>query len=233
MSAKIIIKNTSRYPDAKVQALVKFAADYVESEAQRLGWRDKFLADPIQVNVQNTEHTYSGVYKGIQRNAKTDWVYRRRCIVRVGAPGAFPVNSKYRRYKAEDMPDSTLNSWEECIVGVTAHELSHIHYTYASGDRKGAEQSAEWTELDCVEKFRKERSGYDALVAKIEAKSAEKAALAIADKSPDAQLAKRLESARAKLVKWTRKHKLATTKLKLATRLVARLEKLQLKKDSK
>jgi hypothetical protein len=59
----IIIKNTSRYPDNAVRWLVHFAARYVRSEFERMGFLEQFDRRGFYVEFKNKSRaTYSGRY---------------------------------------------------------------------------------------------------------------------------------------------------------------------------
>ena len=208
---KLRLENTSRHPDHAVKWLVNYAARYVREEAVRCGWAGRFDARPIQVQVTNCSHSYRGRSLGVR------WVGsdRVRCfLVRVGSPEQFPVNSKYARYNQDDMPDARLDNWQEAVVGLTAHELSHMQYDYSSGDRKSAEIACELTEVDCVERFRRERSQYDEAMHRHNERAAERQFATAAKRSPEALAATALGKAETALARWRRKAKLAATKVR-------------------
>jgi hypothetical protein len=157
---KTIIKTTSRHPAASINWLVKYAAAYVYRVAQQEQWSDRLDRYPVRITVTNTEHTYCGRslglrrYNGDQRAPGDMWAELQRCfLVRIGAASSFPCDSTYKRYKG--MPEARLESWQEAVVGVTAHELAHTRYNYDNGHRKNAEIMCEYIEQDCVNEFRK------------------------------------------------------------------------------
>ena len=224
---KLIVNSTSRHPHNAVNWLVKFAAEYVRTVAAREGWLDKLEAYPVQVTVTNSQHAYCGRSLGVRRFPKDRRnIYggseARRCfLVRVGAASRFPTNSTYPRYT--EMPEATLNDWQEAVVGLTAHELTHTHYNYATGDRKGDEFNCEMVEIDCVDLFRRSgRALFDAAMATERQRDDERLARQAAKQAPEAVAAQRLADGQEKLARWQRKLKLATTKVKHYTRVVKR-----------
>lgn len=226
---KTIIRSTSRHPANAVNWLVKFAAAYVYRVAQREGWAHKLDAYPVQITVTNTKHAYCGRSLGVRRfpidprNIYAGHEARRCFLVRVGAASRFPTNSTYARYK--DMPEARLESWQEAVVGLTAHELTHTHYAYQTGDRKGDEINCELVEQDCVTEFRKHGcAGFDAFMHGEQMRQEASAAREAAKRAPDAILATETAKAEAAVARWTRKAKLAATKLKQWQRRLKRLQ---------
>jgi len=231
MKLNLIINNTSRYPEHAIRWLATYAARYVRGVAEREGWLERFNRYPLALRLTNCCGSYRGRSLGVRsrpvdpRNPYGGSVTERCFLVRIGAPNRFPVNSTYNRYK--DMPEATLNDWQEAVVGLTAHELSHTHYTYANGDRKGAEEACELIELDCMDAFRRDRADFDAfMLAQQQAEVAREERQA-AKRSPETMIATELAKAAAAVARWQRKQKLAATKLKQWQRTMRRLEKKQ------
>jgi len=233
---KLIVNTTSQHPAFAVNWLVRFAANYVRTVATSEGWAHKLDAYPVQVNVTNTQHAYCGRSLGLRRiptnhvGSETSIFDRtggetRRCfLVRVGAASRFPCNSTYARY--QDMPEARLEDWQEAVVGLTAHELTHTHYAYQTGDRKGDELNCELVELDCIDLFRKSgRAVFEAAMLNEQQRCDERLAREAAKQAPDAVAARRFAEASRALERWQRKAKLAATKVKKYARAVRFAEK--------
>jgi hypothetical protein len=224
---KPVITNTSRYPDRAVNWLVAFAYRQVHAVAVREGWLEKLTRYPIALRLTNSSHAYCGRSLGVRSRAKdrrniyAGSVSERCFLVRVGQPERFPCNSTYARFR--DMPEARLECWQEAVVGLTAHELSHTQY---SGRREG-EINCELVEQDAVAAFRLARSEFDAyMVAGICREENRQAALA-AKRSPEAMRATKIAKAEADLKRWTRRAKLAQGKVKKYARRLRALQKAQ------
>lgn len=225
----IIIKNTSVHADNAVRWLVNFAARYVRSEFERMGDLELFDKYGFYIQFQRKVHyAYSGryFYQLVRSNGgnwpRNDEEKFRRVLVKVGNANKFPIlNWTDHRYK--DMPEGSLNDWEECAVAITAHELAHVKY---SGGKNG-ETQCDTIMHDAVDAFRKVRADYnmamEAGVIKEEAKMYRQAA----KQAPEAVLAKKIAGTQKAIEKWNRKMKLATTKMKKYSRLLKRLERKQ------
>lgn len=229
MNPALNLTNTSRYPAHAVRWLATYALRYVRGVAEREGWREQLDRHPVALAVTNCRYTYRGRSLGVRsrtidpKNTPAGSVTERRFLVRIGAPTSFPCDSTYSCYK--DMPEARLNDWQEAVVGLCAHEFSHTRYTYAGGDRKGAEEACELIELDCVDAFRRDRAHFDAAMQHEAEAEAERELRQAAKSSPEAMLAAEIATARAAVARWQRKQKLAATKLKVWTRRLNRLEK--------
>jgi len=227
---KTIIKTTSRHPAASINWLVKYAAAYVYRVAQQEQWSDRLDRYPVRITVANTRHAYCGRYFGLRRyngdqRARGDKLAElQRCfLVRVGPASKYPCDSTYNRYK--DMPEGRLESWQEAIVGVTAHELAHTRYNYDIGNRKDAEIMCEYIEQDCVNEFRKHGAAkHDAFVSAQQQRTDDRLARQAAKRAPEALLATAITKAESAVARWSRKAKLAATKLKFYERTLKRLQ---------
>lgn len=225
---RIIIKNTSRYPDNAVRWLVNFAARYVRSEMERMGDLELFDRHGFYLLFRNKQFaSFSGRYLCELVNERGCYPFGedeefRKVLVKIGTPKHFPLTLTDHRYN--DMPFGTFNDWQECAVAITAHELSHVKFN----GRKEGEEACDLIMHDAVEAFRKERESFDAAMAAGVRREDEKLQLAMAKKSPEAVLNRKLTDAQNKLARWTRKQKLANTKVKLYARMVKRLAAKQI-----
>jgi hypothetical protein len=223
----IIIKNTSRYPDNAVRWLVHFAARYVRGEMTRMGDLEKFDRHGFWLQFKNkTCHYYGGRYFNQLVNSRGGYPLQddeqfRRVMVKIGKPEKFPMQSWDPRYK--DMPEGRLNDWQEATIAITAHELCHVKYN----GRKEGEYNCDTIMHDAVDAFRKSRILFDEAMDAGQRKEQERETAAAAKRSPEAVLNQRLIKAQAQLARWTRRQKIAGTKVKLYEREVKRLAKRQ------
>ncbi len=225
----LLIHNTSRHPADQVRWLAEYAYRYVRSEAVRNDWVDRFDRHPVALRVRNTQHAYSGVFQGTSYLHRIEGFSRGGLeydgmvhtpvwdvVVRIGKATKFPVDSTYPRYK--DMPEARLNDWQEAVVGLCTHEMAHIKYDYSAGKRKADEECCEWTEIDCVERFRKERALFDTFVEQTTERAEFKRMEAAARRTPQALAASHLADMELKVAFWARRAKAAANKLKLYER---------------
>jgi hypothetical protein len=133
---RLVIQNTSRYPDEEVAELVRFALSEIDARG-------------VCVNVKNSSATRRGrAYSRIPSisNAPPDSLYL--ITVGIGSPERFPFeDGSYTRRNGELVkrrggrwPVETLGDWREALVSVAAHEAKHIEQF-----RKGTPRS----ELEC------------------------------------------------------------------------------------
>lgn len=216
---KLFLTNTSRYSDNEVRWLVGFAERYVASEAKRGNWQPRMELLPWWVQFKNKEH---GHYGGLfyHEPGQPDGVRRRRVLVKIGRPEKFPLAlHQDRRYK--DTPAFEANDWQECAVAISAHEMAHAYFP---GGKEG-EFNCDLVMDDAVREFRKCRHEYAAHCSAMAARAERRELALAAKKSPQYVANKKFKDAQAKLVRWRRKLKLATTKAKHYERAVRRAER--------
>lgn len=151
------------------------------------------------------------------RNSRAAWggsayYWRGAITVCVGAASYFPSKG----YKHGNGHQNTITDRLECLVWVTAHEAAHVAQKHTrsrqSGSGGGSEISTEWHATPVLEQFRAMR---DALLSKWNTPPA----ATLRPPQPNL-LDRRAAKAKADLDKWTRKLKLAQTKVrKLKTRV--------------
>lgn len=110
----MIVRNTSSYPTEEVKKLVAFAAK---------GFNDS----KVCINVKNNSRSYAGrAYRGIPSvsNAPSSSDYL--VVVRIGKPDKFPCDDYYSHKKYKRLTPFSMDTWQEALVTVTAHELTHI-----------------------------------------------------------------------------------------------------------
>lgn len=239
---KLYVINTSRHSERDVAWLVRFGYKHVRKVAEQEGWGDQFNSRPIALRVTHTWHGYCGRYLGSHYASQIrGFAYQkhgllandlvRNVLTRVGKASNFPCNSTYARF--DNMPPARLESWEEAVVGLTAHELGHIHYNYSNGKRRAAEVACESIEAGCLEAFR--RPEVQAEFAAFRAEQAQRVAAkqerTAAKRAPAIRLDDKIARAEAKLAMWQRKLKAAANKVKKYTRIVNRLKNKQQKEN--
>lgn len=134
--SRLVIRNTSRYPDEEVKELVRFALSEMDARG-------------VCVNVKNSSATRRGrAYSGVPSISNAPADSRYLITVGIGAPDRFPFedgaftrrNGETVRRRGGRWPVETLRDWREALVSVAAHEAKHIEQF-----REGACRS----ELEC------------------------------------------------------------------------------------
>ena len=112
------LRNTSRYPDSEVRALVDFA---------RKGFNDKRVC----INVKNSRSDYAGTaYPRIPSVSNAPKSARYLITIRIGKPDKFP-SKNWGSYHYKTVGKFDFRSWQEAMIAVVAHELTHIRqYRY-------------------------------------------------------------------------------------------------------
>ena len=120
--SRLVIRNTSRYPDGDVTELVRFALSEIDARG-------------VCVNVKNSSATRRGrAYSSIPSISNAPAGSRYLITVGIGAPERFPFeDGSYTRRNGELVkrrggrwPAETLRNWREALVSVAAHEAKHI-----------------------------------------------------------------------------------------------------------
>ena len=113
------LRITLKQPVDEVHALVNLAAEGIDT-------------DGMSVWVKNCSRAFAG----------RAYFEARHCVVRIGGFQHFPIrNHHYPRLKTAPVYD--LNSWQEAVVLVTAHELRH-QQQYLSGWRASEVDAERW-----------------------------------------------------------------------------------------
>ena len=111
----MIIKNSSRYPNDKVENLVKFALRNIPH------------SDELEVHVGRSKHAFYGRIFTSAENCTCGCNGQRFLIVvRIGSKKHFPYLSVYPNHKRCQRYAMMLNNWKEALVKVTAHEGTHL-----------------------------------------------------------------------------------------------------------
>lgn len=110
----MIVVNTSRYPKTDVRKLIRFAA-------QILGIK----TSGVEVHVKNciTRRWRCRAYNGIPHVANVRNGAKYLITLGIGHENRFPVHAK----KSKMCPAMTYRTWDEALVALAGHELTHIH----------------------------------------------------------------------------------------------------------
>ena len=114
----MILKNTSSFLTAEVRQLVTFALRNMDTRK-------------LAVHVKNSRNAYGGrAYKRVPYMSKSYGKAKELITVRIGKPDKFPTTNKLRDrdygYGGKGSPIITYGTWQEAMIGVTAHEGHHI-----------------------------------------------------------------------------------------------------------
>ena len=113
------LRITLSQPTGEVRELVDLAAEGIDT-------------DGLSLWVKNCSRAFAG----------RAYFEVRHCVVRIGGSRHFPIlNHHYPRLKTAPVYD--LNSWQEALVLVTAHELRH-QQQYRRGWRRSEVDAERW-----------------------------------------------------------------------------------------
>jgi hypothetical protein len=113
------LRITLSQPSGEVRELVELAAEGINTEG-------------LTVWVKNCSHAFAG----------RAYFEARHCVVRIGRPLNFPIHGHhYPRLKTAPIYD--LNSWQEALILVTAHELRH-QQQFRNGWRRSEIDAERW-----------------------------------------------------------------------------------------
>lgn len=122
------LRITLAQPAAEVRTLVQLAAQGIDT-------------DGLSVWVKNCSRAFAG----------RAYFESRHCVVRIGQAFHFPIlGHRYPRLKTAPIYD--LNSWQEALVLVTAHELRH-QQQFLHGWRASEVDAEKWA-LDRLTEYR-------------------------------------------------------------------------------
>ncbi len=131
------LTNQSKYDTKEINALVRFATKRLRKQLPSY----KYKALPVLVT--GTKHAYSGrAYHG----------YGYRILVRVGTKDHFPLKQAGYGWKYKTCPKYSMNTWQEAVVAVTAHEARHIYQF--EHHKRHSEIDCERYALKTLERFR-------------------------------------------------------------------------------
>ena len=125
------IKNTSRYPAADIERLVRLAAKGVDSSR-------------VEVHVKNSKWVFAGrAWHNIGHNniVSVAGDVDDLVVLRVGSPDRFPIEFQYPGLKTAPM--YMISNWQEAVVALTAHELYHIKQK-RTGKRASEVKAERW-----------------------------------------------------------------------------------------
>lgn len=240
-TTKLWLRNFSRYPTEEVWPL--FEAAYEVAIRNNHGKP----VPRILLDLFNSKYRRAGRYKGIVhvREGKGlqesgTWnsvrgayeeplIQWNRIKCRIGKPSHWPfLNETYYRFK--DMDVYPVNDYREGIIHIIAHEMQH-----AFGSRKGKEGEiqCELAAQDAIDHYRKNREKIDM---EIKARMAVETSRTESRKRKEEQKRRgpsteeKAERVMKQIATWTRKRKLADTKIRKYERELRRLSK-QMEKE--
>lgn len=132
------VKSTSQYPLEEIRGLVRIASKGINHKNMTLA-------------IKNSRYAFRGrAYYGTwSLNGK--W-HKNYCVIAIGKASHFPIkNNKYRGLKTAPVYD--LNSWQEAMVLVVAHELYHQRQFLRR--KRNSEVEAERWAVKRLEAYRK------------------------------------------------------------------------------
>jgi hypothetical protein len=147
----MVIRNTSAYPTREVSELVELAVDGVDMER-------------VCVNVKGCRAGYGGnAYLGVPEisNAPASAEYLVTLRIAPGRRLGLPIGPLNYNLKRPDQvgprnrfPFFVLDSWQEVLVKLAAHEARHIHqYRH---DLQRSEVDCEYFALEALSRYRGE-----------------------------------------------------------------------------
>jgi hypothetical protein len=122
------LTNTSHYDTDEARELIEFAMRGVNTAH-------------VAVHLKNSSQAYGGMnYDGIPSVAKTHETARSLITLRIGAPDKFPATVQYPGLKTA--PRYVMETWQEALVAVAAHEAHH-HRVHHINHRRHAARNRE------------------------------------------------------------------------------------------
>jgi hypothetical protein len=120
--SRLVIRNTSRYPDDEVKRLVRFGLSKIDTRG-------------VCVNVKNSSSARRGsAYSRVPSISNAPPSSKYLITIGVGPPDKFPFedgayvkrNGEHVKRRGGRWPEETLRDWREALVNVAAHEGLHI-----------------------------------------------------------------------------------------------------------
>jgi hypothetical protein len=122
------LRITLAQPEVEVAALVRLAAQGIDP-------------GDVSVWVKNCNRAFAG----------RAYFEARHCVVRIGHPSCFPIK-RHHYPRLKTAPTYDLDSWQEALVVVAAHELRHQEQ-FRFG-RRASEVDAERWAVERLEAYR-------------------------------------------------------------------------------
>lgn len=119
------IINQSEYDTKEIKALVRFGTKRLRKQLTKIAYKQ------LVVTVKDHSRCYSG-------RAYGGWGYR--ILIRIGDSTHYPLESAGYGWKYKTAPKYSMETWQEAVVAVAAHEARHI-YQY--------EKKKRHSEIDC------------------------------------------------------------------------------------
>jgi len=133
------ITNRSSRPDKEVKQLIGFSVKRLRKILPKAHYQN------LQITVTDTDRAYQGRAWDSLRH---EGYYR--ILIRIGKN--FPVEHAGYRWKYKTAPEYTMDTWQESLVVVAAHEAYHIIQFHKKDKR--SEIKAEKFAVKVVERYR-------------------------------------------------------------------------------
>lgn len=134
------VLNQTLYPTAEIEELLKIAGEGIDPGA-------------VVVRVKDCRGPFTG--RAYRAFMASEWwpTGVRYVLLRVGPKCKFPWTRRYQYKRLKTAPPRyRFATWQEAIVGVGAHELTHIEQFRTQ--RPASEVEAEWALVRALERYR-------------------------------------------------------------------------------
>lgn len=132
------LTNISKYDTSEINQLVRFATKSLRKQLTPRYW------DTLTIRFTGTKREY----KGRAFNSSPYHI-----IIRVGDPSHFPLLEAGYGWKYKTAPKYSLNTWQEAVVAIAAHESWHIRKYHKFS--RNSEIDAEKHAVKILEKYRR------------------------------------------------------------------------------
>lgn len=105
------IMNASSRPDKEVKTLIHFAS----KRLRKILPKDKY--SKLEIRVTDIKDTYRGRAWGSRPY---------RVLIRIGLDDKFPAKEVGYNWKYKTAPSYDMNTWQEALIIIAAHEFYHI-----------------------------------------------------------------------------------------------------------
>lgn len=171
-SGRLKITNDSRYPDDEVERLVEIGLQDLDVP--------RSVVHVLVKDTQRSSRRRSGwiPYSGVAKYPLQVGQYH--VIIRIGPPECFPIKPFRRDGWVHD-----YRTWDETLLGVTAHEGRHVQHYYdgAYAWDRGVEAKATAAEAGALNRYRLEGGTMDTVADTSDKVAERKAKKAAADKA--------------------------------------------------
>lgn len=141
IGGRLKIVNESAYPTAEVETLVRFGLEEIDVRGSKLLAYVRDLSRREYRGYGGERGAFRDDYPEVYRLARThgcSFV----ALMMVGAPTKFPIVPFRRNGNVFD-----YRSWDEALVGITAHEGKHVQHAYDGSyqTKSGTRRATRWS----------------------------------------------------------------------------------------